>query len=92
MLGVLNVTVCDPTMNEFCESWGYKNLFTDPTCFKDLGNSTCREVTIDQHNFQNSSFIESGLSGSHCFESNFQKLKSKIVRCWDYKSFSNDHF
>ena len=70
-------------MESFCDSYRFKSLIKDPTCFK--------------NSFQNSWVIETGLSDFHkmivsVMKTTFQKLKPRIVQYRDYTQFSNDNF
>ena len=78
----------------FCESYNRKSLTKKPKCFKIPDNSTCTDLILTnrQKCFQNSTIIETGLSGFHrltvtLLKSYFKKLKSiKLTYC-DYKNF-----
>ena len=89
----------DPYMESFRESFRFKSLIKDPTCFKNLENPSCidRILTNSPYSFQHSCVIEPGLSDFHkmivsVLKITFQKLKPKIVHYRDYTKFSNDDF
>ena len=99
LVGDFNVDVNDPVMGFFCESYNFKNLIKDPTCFKNPENPSCIDLilTNSPYSFQNSCVIETGLSDFHkmtvsVMKTTFQKLKPKIVNYSDYSGFSNDGF
>lgn len=84
-------------METFCESYGFKSLIENPTCFKNSENPSYIDLilTNSPYIFQNSCAIKTGLSDFHemivtAMKSTFQKLKPKIVHCRDYKQFSNN--
>ena len=99
LVGDFNVDVNDPIMGFFCESYNFKSLIKDPTCFKNPENPSCIDLilTNSPYSFQNSCVIETGLSDFHkmtvsVMKTTFQKLKPKIVNYRDYSGFSNDDF
>ena len=86
-------------MESFCESFRFKSLIKDPTCFKNPENPSCIDLilTNSPYSFQHSCGIETGLSDFHkmivsVLKTTFQKLKPKIVHYSDYTKFSNDDF
>ena len=86
-------------MEFFCESYRFKSLIKDPTCFENLENLSCINLILanSPHTFQNSCVIETGLSDFHkmivsVMKTTFQKLKPRIVQYRDYAQFSNDNF
>ena len=98
-VGDFNVDVNDPIMGFFCESYNFKSLIKDPTCFKNPENPSCIDLilTNSPYSFQNYCVIETGLSDFHkmtvsVMKTTFQKLKPKIVNYRDYSGFSNDDF
>ena len=99
LVGDFNADVNDPIMSFFCESYNFKSLIKDPTCFKNPENPSCIDLilTNSPYSFQNSCVIETGLSDFHkmavsIMKTTFQKLKPKIVNYRDYSGFSNDDF
>ena len=86
-------------MESFCESYRFKSLIKDPTCFKNPESPSCIDLilTNNPYSFQNSWVIETGLSDFHkmivsVMKTTFQKLKPRIVQYRDYTQFSNDNF
>ena len=99
LLGDFNVNINDPYMESFCESFRFKSLIKDPTCFKNPENPSCIDLilTNSPYSFQHSCVIETGLLYFHkmivsVLKTTFQKLKPKIVHYRDYTKFSNDDF
>ena len=99
LLGDFNVSISDQYMESFCESYNFKSLIKDPTCFKNPENPSCIDliITNNPHSFRNSCVIETGLSDFHkmidsVIKTTFQKLKPKIIHYRDYKDFSNESF
>ena len=94
-----NVNIDDPHMESFYESYRFKNLIKDPTCFKNPDNLSCIALilTNSHYSFQNSCVIETGLSDFHkmivsVMKTTFQKLKPRIAQYRDYAQSSNDNF
>ena len=99
LLGDFDVNINDPYMESFCESFRFKSLLKDPTCFKNPENPSCIDLilTNSPYSFQHSCVIETGLSDFHkmivsVLKTTFQKLKPKIVHYRDYTKFSNYDF
>ena len=99
LLGDFNVSIDDPHMDFFCETYRLKSIIKDATCFKNPENPSCIDLilTNSPYSFQNSCVIETGLSDFHkmtvsVLKTTFQKLKPKIVQYRDYTKFSNDEF
>ena len=97
LVGDFNVDVNDPIMGFFCESYNFKSLIKDPTCFKNPENPSCIDLilTNSPYSFQNSCVIETGLSDFHkmtvsVMKTTFQKLKPKIVNYRDYSGFFSE--
>ena len=99
LIGYFNVSIDDPHMESFCESYRFKSPIKDPTCFKNLENLSCIDLILPNspYSFQNSSVIETDLSDFHkmivsVMKATFQKLKPRTVQYRDYAEFSNDNF
>ena len=99
LIGDFNVSIDDPHMESFCESYRFKSLIKDPTCFKNPESPSCIDLilTNNPYSFQNSWVIETGLSDFYkmivsVMKTTFQKLKPRIVQYRDYTHFSNDNF
>ena len=96
LIGDFNVSIDDPHMESFCESYKFTSLIKDPTCFKNPKSPSCITLilTNNPHSFQNFWVIETGLSDFHkmkvsVMKTAFQKLKPRIVQYRDYTQFSN---
>ena len=99
LIGDFNVSIDDPHIESFCESYRFKSLIKDPTCFKNPESPSCIDLilTNNPYSFQNSWVIETGLSDFYkmivsVMKTTFQKLKPRIVQYRDYTQFSNDNF
>ena len=99
LLGEFNISIDDTHMESFCESYRFKSLIKDPTCFNNPGNPSSIDLmlTNSPYSFQNSCVIETSPSYFHemivsVMKTTFQKLKPRIVRYRDYTQFSNDNF
>ena len=69
LIGDFNVSIDDPHIESFCESYRFKSLIKDPTCFKNPESPSCIDLilTNNPYSFQNSWVIETGLSDFHSF-------------------------
>ena len=67
LIGDFNVSIDDPHIESFCESYRFKSLIKDPTCFKNPESPSCIDLilTNNPYSFQNSWVIETGLSDFH---------------------------
>ena len=52
------------SMKDFCDTYSFKNLIKEATCFKNPTNPKCIDLMLTNRHrsFQNSCVIESGLS------------------------------
>ena len=99
LLDDFKVNIGDPWVEFFCNSYRFRSLIKDPTCFKNSENRSCIDLilTSNPYSFHNSCAIEIGLSDFHEIiiivkKTTFQKMKPKIVLYRDYIKFSNDNF
>ena len=99
LLDDFKVNIGDPWVEFFCNSYRFRSLIKDPTCFKNSENPSCIDLilTSNPYSFHNSCAIEVGLSDFHEIiitvkKTTFQKMKPKIVLYRDYIKFSNDNF
>ena len=99
LLGEFNISIDDTHMESFCESYRFKSLIKDLTCFNNPGNPSSIDLmlTNSPYSFQNSCVIETSPSYFHeiivsVMKTTFQKLKPRIVQYRDYTQFSNDNF
>ena len=87
-----NTEVTRTGMKVFCDSYEFKNLIKDATCYMQH-----LILTNNPNSFQNSGVIETGLSDFHkmtvtVMKTTFEKLKPNIIHYRDYRKFSNDKF
>ena len=99
IVGDFNTEVTQTSMKVFCDSYEFKNLIKNATCYKNPENSSCIDLilTNNPNSFQNSEAIEIGLSDFHkmtvtVMKTTFEKLKPNIIHYRDYRKFSNDKF
>ena len=97
MLGDFNTEVTQTSMKVFCDSYEFKNLIKDATCYKNPENPSCIDLilTNNPNSFQNSGVIKTGLSEFHkmtltVMKTTLEKLKPNIIYYRDYRKFSND--
>ena len=86
-------------MNDFCETYNLSSLITESTCYKNLENPSCIDLSLTNffNSFQNSSVVETGLSDFHrvivtVMKTSFQKLPPKIRGYRDYSNYDNNMF
>ena len=99
IVGDFNTEVTQTSMKVFCDSYEFKNLIKDATCYKNPENPSCIDLilTNNPNSFQNSEAIEISLSDFHkmtvtVMKTTFEKLKPNIIHYRDYRKFSNDKF
>ena len=87
------------SMKVFCDSYEFKNMTKDATCYKNPENPSCMDLilTNNPNSFQNSRMIETGLSDFHKMtvtdmKTTLEKLKPNIIHYRDYRKSSNDKF
>ena len=83
----------------FCDTYNFKSLVKEPTCFKSIDNPSCVDLILTNKSryFQHTDVIEMGLSDFHKLtvkqmKSTFHKHHSKILNYRNYKFFNNDNF
>ena len=91
-MGDFKTEVTQTSVKVFCDSYEFKNLIKDATCFMQY-----LILTNNPNSFQNSGVIETGLSDFHkmtvtVMKTTFEKLKPNIIHYRDYRKFSNDKF
>ena len=86
-------------MKVFCDSYEFKNLIKDATCYKNPENTSCIDLilTNNPNSFQNPGVIETGLSNFYkmtvaVMKTTFEKLKPNIIHYRNYRKFSKDKF
>ena len=57
---IVNTTMCDETMKDFCQTYSLHNLINEPTCEKNANNPSSRDVILTnrKRGFHNSMAIE----------------------------------
>ena len=90
IVGDFNTEVTQTSMKVFCDSYEFKNLIKDATCYKNPENPSCIDLilTNNPNSFQNSEVIEAGPSDFHkmtvtVMKTTFQKLKPNIIHYRD---------
>ena len=91
-MGDFKTEVTQTSVKVFCDSYEFKNLIKDATCFMQY-----LILTNNPNSFQNSGVIETGLSDFHkmtvtVMKTTFEKLKPNIIHYRDYRKFSNNKF
>ena len=46
IIGDFNCEIREEPMSNFCQIYDFKNLTNDPTCYKNLENSTCIDLIM----------------------------------------------
>ena len=85
LIGDFNVSIDDPHMESFCESYRFKSLIKDPTCFKNPESPSCIDLilTNNPYSFQNSWVIETGLSDFHKMIVLVMKTITETYKNWN---------
>ena len=99
ILGDFNSEMCEEVMQMFCNTFNFKCLVKEPTCFKSINSPSCIDLILTNRSscFQNTTVIETGLSDFHkltltVMKSTFQKQVPKILNYRNYKRFNNELF
>ena len=99
LIGNFNSEITGERMKSFCNTYHFKCLVKEPTCFKDIDNPSCIDLILTNKHFyfRNNCVIETGLSDFHkltiiTLKSNFQKHEPKIITYRNYKKVNNDNF
>ena len=99
VIGDFNVEVGSKEMSSFCDTFDLTSLIKEPTCYKNLDNSSCIDLILinKPSSFQNSCVAETGLSDFHWMtltvrKMTFQLLKLRVMNYRDYKHFNNERF
>ena len=99
LMGDFNSEMCEERMEIFCNTYNFKCLIKQPTCFKSILNPSCIDLILTNKSlyFQHTSVIETGLSDFHKLtvtqmKSMFQKKQPKVLNYRNYKFFNNDNF
>ena len=85
-MGDFNIEVTQTSMKVFCDSYEFKNLIKDATCYKNPENPSCIDLilTNNPNSFQNSGVIETGLLDFYkimvtVMKTTFEKVKRNII-------------
>ena len=99
LMGDLNSEIDEERMNIFCNTYCFKCLVKEPTCFKNIYNPSCIDLILTNKSlcFQHTTVIETGLSGFHrltvtMMKSTFQKKKPNFLNYRKDKFFNNETF
>ena len=99
LMGDFNAEPADTVVSDFCEIYNLKNIIREKTCFKNPNNPSCIDLIITNRpkSFQNSMFIETGLSDFHkmcitVMKMYYSKQKPTIIHYRKFRDFSNDSF
>ena len=94
-----NIEPTDTILSNFCEIYNFKNFIKDKTCLKNPNKPSSIDLIITNRSksFQNSMFIETGLSNFHkicirVIKMYYSKHKSSIIHYHKSKDFNNDAF
>ena len=86
-------------MKTICESYSFKSLIKQPTCYENPSRPTCIDLTLTNvpRCFQSLCFIETYLSDFHLLtltvlKKAFKKFQPRIINYRSYKHFSNETF
>ena len=97
LLGDFNSEPCEEPMRDFYLVYNCQNIIKGKTCFKVLHNPSCVNLFITNRpkSFQNSTVIETGLSGFHKMSLTvmkvfYQKKRPNILRYRNYHNFEKE--
>ena len=98
-LGDFNSEVNEEGMSDFCDTFNFKNLIKEPTCFKNLVNPSSIDIILTNkyRSFQNSLTVETGLSDYHKMTVTVLKMVVKkqtpiCIKYRDYKHYDSLNF
>ena len=90
--GDFNAGVEDSSIKSFCSSFNLISMINKPTCFKNLDKPSCIDLILTNcpKRFQNSCFIETGLSDFHklvvtVMKTTYEKSPPKIITYRSHK-------
>ena len=99
LIGDFTSEIREEPMQVFCDTYNFKCLVKEPTCYKNMDNPSCIDLMLTNKSlsFQHTSTIETGLSDFHkltttTMKSTFYKQEPKIIHYRNYKHFNNDIF
>ena len=98
-MGDLNSEISEERMNIFCNTYYFKCLVKEPTCFKNINNPSCVDLILTNKSLfsQHTKVIETGLSDFHrltgtMMKSTYQKKQPQLLIYRKYKFFNNENF
>ena len=99
LLGDFNSCRDDSPVIACCETYKLRNLVKHSTCYKNPQNPLCIDLFLTKKllTFQTTTVIETELSDFHkmvvaIVKMSFPKMKLKVMRYRNYKTFNNDAF
>ena len=99
VLGDFNVGMDNSDVTVFCDTYDFKCLIKEPTCYKNPENPSCIDLILTNNPkcFQSSCVVETGLSDFHkmtvtVMKTTFKKFQPRIIHYRDYKHFQNDRY
>ena len=99
LLGDFNSCRDDSPVIACCETYKLRNLVKHSTCYKNPQNPLCIVLFLTKKllTFQTTTVIETELSDFHkmvaaIMKMSFPKMKLKVIRYRNYKTFNNDAF
>ena len=97
VLGDFNVGMDNSDMMVFCDTYDFKCLIKEPTCYKNSENPSCIDLilTNNPNCFQSSCVVETGLPDFHrmtvtVMKTTFKKFQLRIIHYRGYKHFQNN--
>ena len=99
VLGDFNVGMDNSDVTVFCDTYDFKCLIKEPTCYKNPENPSCIDLILTNNPkyFQSSCVVETGLSDFYkmtvtVMETTFKKFQPRIIHYRDYKHLQNDRY
>ena len=99
IMAYFNVDVKDVSFHLFCNQYKLKSLNKDPTCYKNIGNSSCIDIllTNSEKSFESTGIIKTGLSDFNklvvmVLNEKHERMLPKVIQYRVYKKFDNAIF
>ena len=93
-MGDFNVDDKEVSLHLCCHQYKLKSQNKDPTCYKNIGNSSCKDLllTNSAKSFEGTCTIETGLSDFHerfvaVVNEKHEWMPPKIIQCRVYKNY-----
>ena len=79
IIGDFNSQMEEYAMKDFCETYNFKNLITEPTCYKNAQNPSLIDLILTNKpkSFHSSMCIETGISDCMCLKCAFHEIMSR---------------